>query len=56
VRTDERSSSSPTTTALTSGRLAHLVTINPDGAPHVSCVYVTVEGDEIVCAHLGEYR
>ena len=42
--------------ALTSGRLAHLVTINPDGSPQVSCVYVTLDGDEIVCGHLGEYR
>jgi PPOX class probable F420-dependent enzyme len=42
--------------ALTSGRLAHLVTINLDGSPQVSCVYVTLDGDDIVCGHLGEYR
>jgi PPOX class probable F420-dependent enzyme len=42
--------------ALTSGRLAHLVTINPDGSPQVSCVYVTLDGDEIVCGHLAEHR
>ena len=42
--------------ALTSGRLAHLVTINPDGSPQVSCVYVTLDGDEIVCGHLREHR
>jgi PPOX class probable F420-dependent enzyme len=42
--------------ALTSGRLAHLVTLNPDGSPQASLVYVGLEDDEIVAAHLGEYR
>ena len=35
-----------------SGRLAHLVTLNQDGSPQVSCVWVGLEGDEIVSAHL----
>ena len=35
-----------------SGRLAHLVTLNSDGSPQVSCVWVGLEGDEIVSAHL----
>ncbi|HET8741076.1 MAG TPA: PPOX class F420-dependent oxidoreductase [Gaiella sp.] len=35
-----------------SGRLAHLVTVSPDGSPQVSCVWVGLHGDEIVCAHL----
>ena len=35
-----------------SGRLAHLVTLNRDGSPQVSCVWVGVDGDEIVSAHL----
>ena len=35
-----------------SGALAHLVTINPDGRPQISCVWVGLDGDEIVCAHL----
>ena len=39
---------------LTSGRLAHLVTLNPDGSPQVSCVWVDVRDGEIVMAHLGE--
>jgi PPOX class probable F420-dependent enzyme len=34
------------------GRLAHLVTLNRDGSPQVSCVWVGLEGDEIVSAHL----
>lgn len=39
---------------LTSGRLAHLVTINPDGSPQLSCVWTEVADDEILVAHLGE--
>jgi PPOX class probable F420-dependent enzyme len=38
--------------ALTAGRLAHLVTINADGSPQLSVVWVGVDGDEIVAAHL----
>jgi PPOX class probable F420-dependent enzyme len=38
---------------LTSGRLAHLVTVNRDGSPQVSIVWVALDGDEIVLAHLG---
>jgi PPOX class probable F420-dependent enzyme len=36
-----------------SGSLAHLVTLNPDGSPQVSCVWVGLDGDEIVSGHLG---
>ena len=39
-----------------SGRLAHLVTLNADGSPQVSIVWVGLEGDELVTAHLGAYR
>jgi PPOX class probable F420-dependent enzyme len=42
--------------ALTAGRLGHLVTINPDGSPQVSVVWIGVEDDEIVVAHLGHGR
>jgi PPOX class probable F420-dependent enzyme len=38
---------------LESDRLAHLVTLNPDGSPQITCVWVGVEGDEIVSGHLG---
>ena len=38
---------------LESDALAHLVTIDPDGAPQVSCVWVGVEDGEIVLASLG---
>lgn len=42
--------------ALEAGNLAHLVTLNTDGSPHVSVVWVGLDGDEIVSAHLGAYR
>lgn len=38
--------------ALQSGRLAHLVTINADGTPQVSVVWVGIEDDEIVSGHI----
>ena len=31
---------------------AHLVTLNPDGTPQISCVWIGLDGDEIVSAHL----
>ena len=39
-----------------SGALAHLVTLNPDGSPQVSCVWVGLDGDEVVCGHLPRHR
>jgi PPOX class probable F420-dependent enzyme len=41
---------------LESDRLAHLVTLNPDGSPQVTCVWVGLEGDEIVSGHLGTWQ
>jgi PPOX class probable F420-dependent enzyme len=42
------------------GADATLVTINPDGSPQVSLVWValqsTPDGDELVSAHLSEYQ
>jgi hypothetical protein len=35
-----------------SGRLGHLVTLNADGSPQVTCVWVGLDGDELVTAHL----
>jgi PPOX class probable F420-dependent enzyme len=37
-----------------SGALAHLVTIGRDGSPQVTCIWVGLDGDEIVSGHLGE--
>jgi PPOX class probable F420-dependent enzyme len=39
-----------------SGALAHLVTIGADGRPQLSCVWVGMEGDDIVFASLGARR
>ena len=41
---------------LESDGLAHLVTVNPDGSPQVSIIWVGLEGDDIVSAHLFEQR
>ena len=40
--------------ALTAGRLAHLATINPDGSPQVSAVWIGLDGGDIVIGHLGD--
>jgi PPOX class probable F420-dependent enzyme len=37
---------------LESDALAHLVTLSADGSPQVTCVWVGLDGDEIVAAHL----
>src|SRR5438105_5682254 len=36
--------------------LAHLVTLEPDGRAQVSIVWVGLDGDELVAAHLPEHR
>lgn len=36
------------------GRLAHLVTLEPDGTPQVTGIWVGIEDNEIVSAHLSE--
>jgi PPOX class probable F420-dependent enzyme len=41
---------------LESPRVAHIVTIAEDGSPHVTCVWVGLDGDEIVSGHLGRYQ
>jgi len=35
-----------------SGPLAHLVTLNADGSPQVSVIWVGLDGDELVSGHL----
>ena len=37
---------------LESDALAHLVTLGTDGSPQVTCVWVGLDGDEIVSGHL----
>jgi PPOX class probable F420-dependent enzyme len=39
-----------------SGALAHLVTLGRDGSPHVTCVWVGLEDDELVSGHLMEQQ
>jgi PPOX class probable F420-dependent enzyme len=41
---------------LASDALGHLVTINPDGSPQVSVIWVGLDGDEIIAAHVPEHR
>jgi PPOX class probable F420-dependent enzyme len=41
---------------LESDALAHLVTVNADGTPQVSCVWVGLEDDEVAFASLGPRR
>jgi PPOX class probable F420-dependent enzyme len=36
--------------------LAHLVTIARDGSPQVSCIWVGLDGDDIVSAHLRDQQ
>ena len=39
-----------------SGALAHAVTIAKDGSPQVSCIWVGLDGDELVSGHLGYHQ
>jgi PPOX class probable F420-dependent enzyme len=39
-----------------SDALAHMITLNPDGSPQVTCVWVGLDDGEIVSAHLGRYQ
>ena len=47
-------SSLPETAAdvIRSGALGHLVTVGQDGSPQVTCVWVGVDGDDLLTAHL----
>jgi PPOX class probable F420-dependent enzyme len=46
----------PARRVLESDALAHLATVEADGAPQMSCVWVGLDGDEIVFASLGPRR
>lgn len=37
---------------LESDALAHLVTLNPDGSPQATAIWVGLDGDEIVSGHM----
>ena len=38
-----------------SGPLTHLSTINADGSPQVSVIWIGLDGEEIVSGHMGRY-
>jgi PPOX class probable F420-dependent enzyme len=38
------------------GPLAHLTTLNPNGSPQVTVVWVGIEGDEFVMGHLAVHQ
>src|ERR1700691_6239903 len=37
-----------------SGPMAHLTTINPDGSPQVTVIWIGLDGDDIVSGHLDQ--
>ena len=39
-----------------SGPLAHVTTLNTDGSPQVSVVWIGLDGDEFVTAHMSEWE
>jgi PPOX class probable F420-dependent enzyme len=40
---------------IASGPLAHLTTINPDGSPQVSVVWIELDGDDLLSGHMSWY-
>ena len=50
IRLDET-----TRAAVASGRLVHLATINADGTPQVTCIYVGWDGNDIIAGHLADH-
>jgi PPOX class probable F420-dependent enzyme len=43
-------------TLIESGPLAHVVTINPDGSQQVTVVWIALDGDDVLSAHMAIYR
>jgi PPOX class probable F420-dependent enzyme len=37
------------------GPLAHVATVNQDGSPQVSVVWIAIDGDELVTSHMRKY-
>jgi PPOX class probable F420-dependent enzyme len=46
----------PVRELIASGPYAHLTTLNRDGSPQVSVVWVGIEDDELVCGHMGTWQ
>ncbi len=41
---------------IATGPLAHLTTLNPNGSPQVTVVWVGIEGEEFVIGHMGVWQ
>ncbi len=41
---------------IVSGPMAHLATIDPDGSPQVSVIWIGLDGDDLVSGHMSRYR
>jgi PPOX class probable F420-dependent enzyme len=41
---------------IASGPLAHLVTLNADGSPQVTGIWIGLDGDDIVAGHTADHR
>jgi PPOX class probable F420-dependent enzyme len=41
---------------IASGPLAHLATVNRDGSPQVSVIWIGLDGDDIVSGHMDYYQ
>jgi len=41
---------------IATGPLAHLTTLNADGSPQVSVVWIGLDGDEFVSGHMGAWQ
>jgi PPOX class probable F420-dependent enzyme len=39
-------------TLIESGPLAHVVTVNPDGSPQLTVIWIGLDGDDIVSGHM----
>src|ERR1700716_2038916 len=40
---------------IASGPLAHLTTINADGSPQVTVIWIGLDGDDLVSGHMSRY-
>ncbi len=46
----------PVRRAIEGAHLAHLVTLNPDGSPQVTVVWIGLDGDDVVAGHLFNHK
>jgi PPOX class probable F420-dependent enzyme len=37
-----------------SGPMAHLSTVNPDGSPHITVIWIGLDGDDLVSTHMSD--